>query len=99
VFKSNETWDLLHSGLLRDTENSLSTFRPHLSVPSSVVSAKGRKTRYFPCLNLMEIEICLLLSYYAALTIPYRRFGITYRSHLQQSVLKEGKQCRFLCLI
>ena len=27
---------------------------------------------------------------------PYWRFGITYRSHLQQSVLKEGKKRRYL---
>ena len=46
----------------------------------------------------MEIEIYALLGYYAAVTIPYRRFGITYISHLQRSVMKEGKQCRYLCL-
>jgi hypothetical protein len=46
----------------------------------------------------MEIEICALLGYYAAVTIPYRRFDPTYPSHLQGSVLKEGKQYHFLRL-
>jgi hypothetical protein len=66
-----------------------------------MISAKGRKTVSLPVyvgMYLMKLEFCALLGFYAALTISYRRFGPTYLFHLQRSVLKEGKQCRFLCL-
>jgi len=37
---------------------------------------------------LRNLEHCALLAYYAAVVIPYRRFGTTYRSHLQGSRIR-----------
>ena len=52
---------------------------------------------YFRC----EVDQnCALLGYYAAgsVMIPYRRFGTTYRTHLQGSRIQEERKQVFLTL-